>query len=51
MIPVFNGVQVTDFTLPFVGGVDLTHVLFHDVPVLGNVDLGQCSRCSASSRS
>ena len=40
MIPVFNGVKVNDFTLPFVGGVDLTHVLFHDVPLLGNVTLG-----------
>jgi UDP-GlcNAc:undecaprenyl-phosphate GlcNAc-1-phosphate transferase len=41
MIPVFNGVQVTDFTLPFVGGVDLTHVFFHNVPVLGNVTLAK----------
>jgi UDP-GlcNAc:undecaprenyl-phosphate GlcNAc-1-phosphate transferase len=41
MIPVFNGVQVTDFTLPFVGGIDLTHVFFHNVPLLGNVTLGK----------
>jgi UDP-GlcNAc:undecaprenyl-phosphate GlcNAc-1-phosphate transferase len=41
MIPVFNGVQVTDFTLPFVGGVDLTHVFFHRVAVLGNVTLAK----------
>ena len=41
MIPVFNGVQVTDFTLPFIGGVDLTHVFFHHVPVLGNVSLAK----------
>jgi UDP-GlcNAc:undecaprenyl-phosphate/decaprenyl-phosphate GlcNAc-1-phosphate transferase len=41
MIPVFNGVTVGDFTLPFVGGVNLTHVLFHDLPVLGNVTVGK----------
>src|ERR1700752_2305084 len=41
MIPVFNGVQVTDFTLPFIGGVDLTHAFFHHVPVLGNVTLAK----------
>ena len=41
MIPVFNGVTVADFTLPFVGGVDLTHVLLHNVPVLGKVTVGQ----------
>jgi UDP-GlcNAc:undecaprenyl-phosphate GlcNAc-1-phosphate transferase len=40
-IPVFNGVQVTDFTLPFVGGIDLTHVFLRDVPVLGNVTLAK----------
>ncbi len=40
-IPVFNGVQVTDFTLPFVGGIDLTHVFVRDVPVLGNVTLAK----------
>jgi UDP-GlcNAc:undecaprenyl-phosphate/decaprenyl-phosphate GlcNAc-1-phosphate transferase len=41
MIPVFNGVNVVDFTFPFLGGVNLTHVLFHDVPVLGNVTVGK----------
>src|SRR5437763_802358 len=42
MIPVFTGgVWVNDFTLPFVGGVDLTHVLFHNVPLLGTVRLGK----------
>jgi UDP-GlcNAc:undecaprenyl-phosphate GlcNAc-1-phosphate transferase len=41
MIPVFSGVTVADFTLPFVGGVDLTHVLFHNVPLLGRVTVGQ----------
>ncbi len=40
-IPVFNGVQVADFTLPFVGGIDLTHVFLRDVPVLGNVTLAK----------
>jgi UDP-GlcNAc:undecaprenyl-phosphate GlcNAc-1-phosphate transferase len=39
-IPVFNGVWVNDFTLPFVGGVQLDHVLFRDVVVLGNVRVG-----------
>lgn len=41
MIPVFNGVTVADFTLPFVGGVDLTHVLLHNVPVLEKVTVGE----------
>src|SRR5688500_1005987 len=40
MIPVFTGVWVSDFTLPFVGGVQLDHVLFRDVVVLGNVKVG-----------
>jgi len=39
-IPVFTGVKVTDFTLPFVGGVRLTHVVVHDLPLLGNVTTG-----------
>jgi UDP-GlcNAc:undecaprenyl-phosphate GlcNAc-1-phosphate transferase len=39
-IPVFTGVKVTDFTLPFLGGVDLTHTLFHHLPVLGKVTVG-----------
>jgi len=41
MIPVFNGVNVANFTLPFVGSVNLTHVLLHNVPVLGKVSVGQ----------
>ena len=40
MIPVFNGVWVSDFTLPFVGAVHLDHVLFQHVPLLGNVRVG-----------
>jgi UDP-GlcNAc:undecaprenyl-phosphate GlcNAc-1-phosphate transferase len=40
MIPVFTGVQVADFTLPFIGGVDLTHVLVNHVPILGRVTVG-----------
>jgi UDP-GlcNAc:undecaprenyl-phosphate/decaprenyl-phosphate GlcNAc-1-phosphate transferase len=40
MIPVFNGVWVNDFTLPFVGGIQLDHVLFHHVALLGNVRVG-----------
>jgi UDP-GlcNAc:undecaprenyl-phosphate GlcNAc-1-phosphate transferase len=40
MIPVFNGVKVESFTLPFIGGVNLTDVLFDHVPVLGRVTVG-----------
>jgi UDP-GlcNAc:undecaprenyl-phosphate/decaprenyl-phosphate GlcNAc-1-phosphate transferase len=40
MIPVFSGVWVNDFTLPFVGGVQLDQVLFPDVALLGSVKLG-----------
>jgi UDP-GlcNAc:undecaprenyl-phosphate GlcNAc-1-phosphate transferase len=40
MIPVFSGVWVKDFTLPFVGGVQLDEVLFSDVFLLGNVKVG-----------
>jgi UDP-GlcNAc:undecaprenyl-phosphate/decaprenyl-phosphate GlcNAc-1-phosphate transferase len=40
MIPVFNGVWVNDFTLPFFGGVQLNEVLVRDVPLLGTVKLG-----------
>lgn len=40
MIPVFNGVWVNDFTLPFIGPVHLDHVLLHHVPLLGNVRVG-----------
>ncbi len=39
-IPVLNGVNATNFTLPFVGGVDLRSVEFFDVAVIGNVHLG-----------
>jgi UDP-GlcNAc:undecaprenyl-phosphate/decaprenyl-phosphate GlcNAc-1-phosphate transferase len=40
MIPVFNGVTVGDFTLPFIGGVDLRDELVRDVPLLGDVKIG-----------
>jgi len=40
MIPVFNGVWVNDFTLPFIGPVHLDHVLLHHVPLLGNIRVG-----------
>jgi UDP-GlcNAc:undecaprenyl-phosphate GlcNAc-1-phosphate transferase len=40
MIPVFNGVWVNDFTLPFLGAVQLDQVLFPDVVLLGSVKLG-----------
>jgi len=40
MIPVFSGVWVNEFTLPFIGGVRLDHVLFGDVALLGNVRVG-----------
>ncbi len=39
-IPVLNGVNVSNFTLPFVGGVDLRSVNLFDVSILGNVHLG-----------
>jgi UDP-GlcNAc:undecaprenyl-phosphate GlcNAc-1-phosphate transferase len=39
-IPVLNGVNVSNFTLPFVGGVDLRSVQLFDVSLLGNVHLG-----------
>jgi UDP-GlcNAc:undecaprenyl-phosphate GlcNAc-1-phosphate transferase len=41
MIPAFNGVWVNEFTLPFIGSVQINEVLLHDVPVLGDVKLGQ----------
>jgi UDP-GlcNAc:undecaprenyl-phosphate/decaprenyl-phosphate GlcNAc-1-phosphate transferase len=40
MLPVFAGVAVFSFTLPFLGRVSLDHVLFHHVVVLGNVKVG-----------
>jgi UDP-GlcNAc:undecaprenyl-phosphate GlcNAc-1-phosphate transferase len=40
MIPVFAGVAVVSFTLPFLGRVSLNDILFHDVWLLGNVKVG-----------
>ena len=40
MFPVFAGVAVSDFTLPFLGRVSLDHVLFHNLALLGNVKVG-----------
>ncbi len=39
-IPVVNGVQVANFTLPFVGRVELNSVDLFDAPLVGNVHLG-----------
>ena len=39
-IAVFNGVRLTAFTLPFVGGVDPASVDLFNVPGVGDVDLG-----------
>jgi UDP-GlcNAc:undecaprenyl-phosphate/decaprenyl-phosphate GlcNAc-1-phosphate transferase len=39
-IPVFNGVQVANFTLPFVGRVELNSVDLFEAPLVGNVHLG-----------
>ena len=39
-IPVLNGVNVSSFTLPFVGGVDLRSVELFDVGLIGSVHLG-----------
>ena len=39
-IPVLNGVQVANFTLPFVGRVELNSVELFDAPLVGNVHLG-----------
>ena len=41
MIPVSAGVTVDVFTLPFVGGVDPGATKLFELPVLGNVDLGE----------
>src|SRR5581483_6842581 len=41
LVPVFNGLVVGSFTLPFIGGVQLNHSLvMHGVPLLGRVHLG-----------
>ena len=40
MFPVFAGVAVSTFTLPFLGRVSLDHVLFHNLVLLGNVKVG-----------
>jgi UDP-GlcNAc:undecaprenyl-phosphate GlcNAc-1-phosphate transferase len=39
-IPVFTGVWVSGFTLPFLGAVQLDDVLLRDVILLGNVKVG-----------
>ncbi len=39
-IPVFNGVNASVFTLPFIGGVDLRSVELFDLPLVGEVHLG-----------
>ena len=39
-IPVFNGVRLGAFTLPFVGSVDPSSVDLFTLPVAGDVDLG-----------
>jgi len=39
-IPALNGINVSVFTLPFVGGVNLRSVELFDVAVIGNVHLG-----------
>jgi UDP-GlcNAc:undecaprenyl-phosphate/decaprenyl-phosphate GlcNAc-1-phosphate transferase len=39
-IPVLNGVNVSAFTLPFVGGVDLRSVEILNVGLIGSVNLG-----------
>jgi len=40
MFPVFAGVAVFSFTLPFFGRVGLDHVLLHNVVLLGDVKVG-----------
>jgi UDP-GlcNAc:undecaprenyl-phosphate GlcNAc-1-phosphate transferase len=39
-IPVLNGVNASNFTLPFVGGVNMAKVELLDLPLLGEVHLG-----------
>jgi UDP-GlcNAc:undecaprenyl-phosphate/decaprenyl-phosphate GlcNAc-1-phosphate transferase len=40
-IAVFNGVRLTAFTLPFIGGVDPATVDLFELPLVGQVDLGE----------
>ena len=40
-IAVFNGVRLTAFTLPFLGGVDPASVDLVHLPLVGEVDLGE----------
>ena len=40
-IAVFNGVRLTAFTLPFLGGVDPASVDLISLPLVGEVDLGE----------
>jgi UDP-GlcNAc:undecaprenyl-phosphate GlcNAc-1-phosphate transferase len=40
-IAVFNGVRLTAFTLPFLGGVDPASVDLFSLPMIGQVDLGE----------
>ncbi|MGI9019177.1 MAG: glycosyltransferase family 4 protein [Solirubrobacterales bacterium] len=40
-IAVFNGVRLTAFTLPFIGGVDPTSVELVTLPLIDEVDLGE----------
>src|SRR5215207_2769595 len=40
MVPVFNGVQVANFTLPFFGRIELNQVDLFDAPLIGSVHLG-----------
>ncbi len=39
-IPVLNGIQVANFTFPFVGRIELNSVEFFNAPIVGEVHLG-----------
>ena len=39
-IPVLNGIQVANFTVPFFGVVELNSVELLDLPLVGNIHLG-----------
>ncbi len=41
LLPVFHGVAVVHFTLPFLGAVDLRHVLVHNAPIVGDIKVGE----------